>query len=131
MKWTIEYLEKDGIVSAKASGPMDWEEHTKFAQEMFSFARKHDSHRIFIDFLEMVPVLSVLQVDDLPKVLKEAGAGSKYKIAALHDMSSPRSSDFVFFKNAAALMSIQVQIFSDKEAAIAWLKTDTPAKESK
>jgi hypothetical protein len=131
MKWTIEYLEKDGIVSAKVSGPIDWEEHKKFAQEMFSLARKHSTQNIFIDFLEMVPALSVLQIDDLPKVLKEAGAGSKYKIAALHDMSSPHSSDFTFFKNAASLMSLQVQIFSDKEAAIAWLKIDTPAKEKR
>jgi len=57
MKWTIEYLEKDKIVAAKVNGLMDWDEHRKFAEELYPFAHKKGSHRILIDFREMIPIL--------------------------------------------------------------------------
>ena len=48
MKWTIEYLEKDRIVAAKLNGIMDWEEHRKFAEEIYPLAQEghtQDTHR--------------------------------------------------------------------------------------
>jgi len=123
MKWTFKYLEKEGIVSAKISGLINWENHIKFANEMASYARKHNSQKILIDFLELVPILTILEVDDLPKVLKEAGFGPEYKLAAIHDITSPHFDDFKFFKNAASLNSIRVEIFTNSEDAIAWLNS--------
>ena len=128
MNWTIDYLEKEEIVSAKISGIMDWDQHKKFAQEMFSLAVKHNSHRILIDFLDMKPNFTVLEIDDLPKQLKEIGIGPEYKIAAIHDPSSPKSDEFTFFTNVATLTSLQVQQFSNKKEAIAWLKSKSHDK---
>ncbi|MGD0551280.1 MAG: hypothetical protein ABSB25_01375 [Sedimentisphaerales bacterium] len=131
MKWTIEYLEKDGIVAAKINGIMDWEEHRKFAEELYPFARKKGSNRIVIDFREMIPDFTVLQIDDLPKMLKELGVGPDLRIAAVHDLSSPKSNEFTFFKNVATITSLHVEQFSDRNEAIAWLKasakTEKPA----
>jgi hypothetical protein len=123
MEWTIDYLEEGGIVFAKVIGLMDWEQHKKFAAEAFSFAREKGSHRILIDFRNMVPKFSILQIDDLPKLLKEFGVGPEDKIAAVHDPTSPKSGEFTFFKNVATIMSLQVQQFADKDEAIAWLKS--------
>ncbi|MBN2019057.1 MAG: STAS/SEC14 domain-containing protein [Sedimentisphaerales bacterium] len=128
MKWTVYYLEKDGIVLAKAAGLMDWEQHKAFAMEIYPFARKHKTNKILIDFREMVPSFTILQIDDLPRLLKEAGVGSDFRIAALHDPSAPHHSENVFFKNAAAIASIQVRYFTDTDMAIAWLKSDEPNK---
>ena len=122
MEWTIDYLEKDKIVCVKTSGLMTWEEHKRFAEEVFPFAIKHNSHKVFIDFREMVPDFTVLQIDDLPKMLKGIGLGPDFRIAALYDESSPHSSEFKFFKNTSFLESIKVQYFSDKDEALAWLK---------
>lgn len=123
MNWTIDYLEEDGIVYAKTSGTMDWDEHMRFAKETFSFAHKHCSHKILIDFLEMVPNFTILQIDDLPKVLKDYGIGPEHRIAALHDPSAPHCSENVFFKNVATIKSITVQYFTDKNEALNWLKS--------
>ena len=131
MKWTIEYLEKDGIVSAKINGIMDWDEHMKFAEELYPLARKKGCNRIVIDFREMIPDFTVLQIDDMPKLLKKLGVGPNLRIAAIHDPSSPKAGEFTFFKNVATIMSLQVQQFSGRNEAIAWLKasakTEKPA----
>ena len=123
MEWAFDYLEKEGIVAAKVIGLMDWDSHKKFAQEMFSFAVKHKSHKILIDFLEMTPKTTILEIDDMPKVLSDLGVGPGWKIAALHDPKSPKASEFDFFRNVAALLSIRVRHFADKNEAIAWLKS--------
>jgi hypothetical protein len=125
MKWTIEYLEKDGIVAAKINGIMDWEEHRKFAEELYPFARKKGSNRILIDFREMVPGLTVLQIDDLPKLLKEFGVEPDFRIAGIYDPSSLNAGKHTFFRNAATIMSLQVEHFAGRREAIAWLKAST------
>ena len=131
MKWTIEYLEKDKIVSAKINGIMDWEEHRKFAEEIYPLTRKKGAHRILIDFREMVPDFTVLQIDDLPQMLTELGVGPDLRIAAIHDPSSPKANEFAFFRNVATIMSLQVERFDNQEEAIKWLKTGVPTKTKK
>jgi len=124
MEWKIVYLEEDGIVSAKVAGVMDWDQHKKFAEEIYPFALKHGSHKVLIDFLEVVPEFTILQIDDLPRLLKELGVVPDFRIAALHDPSSPKSGEFKFFRDVATLMSIKVRHFSDAKKAIAWLKSE-------
>jgi hypothetical protein len=131
MKWTIEYLEKDGIVSAKITGVMNWEEHRKFAEELYPFAHKKGSNRILIDFREMVPGLTVLQIDDLPKMLKEFGVGPNLRIAGIYDPSSLKADNHTFFRNVATIMSLQVEHFASRNEAIAWLKATSQAKSKK
>ena len=131
MKWTIEYLEKDKIVTAKINGIMDWEEHKKFAEEIYPLVRKKDAHRILIDFREMVPDFTVLQIDDLPKMLMDLGVGPDLRIAAIHDPASPKANEFIFFRNVATIMSLHVEQFDNWGDAIKWLKTGVSAKSKK
>ena len=131
MKWTIEYLEKDKIVAAKLNGIMDWEEHRKFAEEIYPLTRKKGAHRILIDFREMIPNFTVLQIDDLPKMLTDLGVGPDLRIAAIHDPSSPKANEFTFFRNVATIMSLHVEQFTNWEEAIKWLKTGLLARSKK
>ncbi len=126
MKWTIEYLEKDAIVAAKINGVMGWNEHKKFAEEIFPFGRKKKANKILLDFREMTPDFTLLEVDDLPKMLKEIGVSGDIKIAAIHDMASPKASEHTFFKNTANILSLNVEIFSNRNDAISWLKAGSP-----
>jgi hypothetical protein len=128
MEWTIEYLKEYGIVSAKISGVMTWDEHKRFAEEVYPFARRQGVYKVLIDFVDMTPSFTILQIDDLPGLLMDIGVGPEYAIAAIHDLSSPKSSEFTFFKNVATIMSLRVQQFSDKDAAMAWLKSISPRK---
>jgi hypothetical protein len=124
MEWKFDYLKKEGIVSAKLKGVMDWEQHSKFAKEVFPFAKKHGSHKVLIDFLEVTPAFTILQIDDLPGFLSKLGVGPDLKIAAVHDPNSPKSSEFKFFKDVAALMSLNVRHFANSKEALDWLKSE-------
>ncbi len=125
MKWKIEYLEKEGIVSAQASGPTTIEEHSQFTTEAIACAREHNTHKIFIDFIKMAPDLTILQVDRMPEVLKQAGVTPEYKMAVLFDFSSPLKNNFVFFGNVTAISSLKVKPFSDKKSALEWLNEES------
>ncbi len=124
MEWKIEYLEEEGVVFSKVSGVMDWDQHRKWCEEAFSVARKHNSHKMLNDLWDMVPNFTILQIDDLPKVLAEAGAVPGHRIAAIYDPTSPHSSEFKFFRDVSVLMSIKVKYFTDAEEALAWLKSE-------
>jgi hypothetical protein len=128
MDWTIEYLKDCGIVSAKLSGVMTWDEHKKFAEELYPSARKQGIFKILIDFIDMTPSFTILQIDDLPKLLVDLGVGPEFKIAAVHNMESPKKSEHEFFRNVAILMHLRVQQFADKDEAMAWLKGGNPDK---
>jgi len=123
MDWTINYLKEAGIVSAKASGVMDWDEHKKFAEELYPLAKKHGVHKFLIDFRLMQPKFTILQIDDLPNMLREIGVEPGFKIASVYDPASPHSHEFRFFNNVATLLSIRVKQFEDPDEALAWLKS--------
>lgn len=123
MDWTIDYLEKDRIVHAKASGVMDWDEHKRFAEELYPFVKEHGAHKILIDFRQMEPKFTILQIDDLPRMLSEMGIGPGLKIASVYDPASPHSHEFKFFNNVANLLHIRVKQFIDPDEALTWLKS--------
>jgi hypothetical protein len=123
MQWSIHYLEEDGIVFAKTQGYSTWEQHKKFAEEMFEMGRKKGTHKFFVDHRGLVLGLSVPEIDDLPKMLKGIGVGPEDKAALLYDPSAPHSSEFIFLENVSLLSSLQFKVFSDKEKAAAWLKS--------
>lgn len=121
MAWTVDYLEDCGVVAAKLSGEMNWNVHREFAEAMYSLAKKKGVYKIFIDFTDMKPNFTVLQTDDLPDQLLEIGFGPEYKIAAIHDMSSPKKSEFDFFRNVASIKHLRVQQFASRDEAMTWL----------
>jgi len=124
MGWSIDYLEKDNIVCVKITGLMDWNLHRTFCKEVFPLVLRHGSQKIFIDFTEMVPDFTVLQIDDMPRLLrKDCEARPEFRIAGLYDESSPHTDEFVFFQNAAYIESINVQYFTSRDDALAWLKS--------
>ncbi|MFZ0035106.1 MAG: hypothetical protein WAK60_08995 [Sedimentisphaerales bacterium] len=124
MERTIDYLEKDGIVSAKVSGVMDWDENKRFAGELCSFAKKHGMYKTLIDFRQMQSKLTILQIDDMPNVLREIGVGPEFKTASVYDPAKSHSHEFEFFNNAATLRHIRVKQFTDPDEALTWLKSD-------
>jgi hypothetical protein len=120
----IEYLEEDAIVLVRLSGLMDFEEHKRFNAEMFACAREHNAHKFLVKMLDVIPRLTVLEIDDMPKALIECGAKPEYRIAALHNPPRPYDRGFVFFRNAASNRSITIKQFTRESEALAWLRVE-------
>ena len=128
MEWTINRLEKDNIICMKTLGPANWDQNKKMCEEAFSLAQKHGSHRFIVDHRKLEHGLSILQIDDIPEMLKQIGVTPQDKVAMLFDPASPISDAVKFFRDAAFLASLQLRIFSDKDKAIAWLKAENEEK---
>lgn len=124
MDLAIEYLEEDAIVLVKVTGIMDFEEHKRYAKETFSSLEKHNSHKVLVNMLDMIPRFTVLEIDDMPNTLIECGAKPEYKFAVLHDPPPPYDRGFAFFRNAASLKSIKIQPFTKMDEAYTWLKSE-------
>jgi len=124
MEWSIHYLEEDGIVFVKTQGYSTWKPHQKLAKEAIELGRKKGVHKFLVDHRDMVLGLSVLEIDDLPKMFKEIGLRPEDKTAILYDPSAPLSSEYTFLENVARLSSLRFKVFSDKDKAIAWLKSN-------
>ena len=125
MEWSVYYLEEDGLVFAKISGLINWDKNKELSEEILSTGRKYGSSRFLIDHRDGTLSLSILEIDDIPKMFKEIGLCPSDKMAILYNADSSHSSEFVFFQNVSQLASLQVKIFTDKEQALYWLKSES------
>jgi hypothetical protein len=98
------------------------------AQKALAAARHHETKKVLVDHRLLQSNLTILQIDDLPKLLKEIGVGPEYKVAILFDPMSPRSGDFKFFQNVSIISSLQFKVFSEHGEAIEWLKAEDTGK---
>ena len=132
MKWEIEHNKKEDIVVVKTSGLITWDDNKIMTQEAFAAAKHHDTKKVLVDHRLLQTNLTILQIDDLPRLFKEIGIGPEYKVVILFDPASPRSGNFTFFQNVSILSSLQFRVFSELAEAIEWLKakneTEKPAK---
>jgi len=124
MEWTIEYLEEDSIVSVKILSPADIEGIRELCLEMDKLAREHNTHRYIMDHRGVGVTMSVFDIDAVPGMLKEIEADFEGKIVILMDPSAPKKNLFNFLKNILNLESMQLELFFDKDKAIAWLKSE-------
>ncbi|MGA2171638.1 MAG: hypothetical protein ABSG82_01315 [Sedimentisphaerales bacterium] len=129
MEWKIDYLEQDGIVRMKTSGPATFDHNKKMSEEALALAHKNGSNRFLVDHRDLEHGLSTLQVDDMPRMLKQIGVTPEDRIAIVFNPTSPISNAFQFFRNSAFIQSLQVRIFIDPDEAITWLKS-APSNES-
>lgn len=128
MKWEIEHNKKDGIVAVKTSGLITWDEIKLMTQEAFAAAKHHSTKKVIVDHRQLQANLTILQIDDLPKLFRETGIGPEYKVAILFDPASPRNGNFTFFQNVSIISSLQFRVFPEPAEAIEWLKTEDETK---
>jgi hypothetical protein len=125
MDWSVYYLEQDGLVFAKTTSLINWDKNKKLTEEVLSIGRRYGFSRFLIDHRDGTLNLSILEIDDIPKMFKEIGLCPQDKMAILYKPDLSHSSGFVFFQNVSQLASLQVKIFTDKEQALAWLKSES------
>ena len=122
MKWSILYLEGEDIVFAKPEGYLTWAQNKRLTEEMLELGRKRGTKRFFIDHRNATLGLSVLEIDDLPKMFKKIGVGPEDKTAILYNPSKSASGAFAFLENVSQLSLLQFKVFSDKDEATIWLR---------
>ena len=122
MKWEIDYIEDNGIVKAKTSGQIGWNDKIKLGEEMLAAGRRKNVNAFLVDQKEAAFGLSVLEVDRLPEKFRNIGFSDTDKIAILVNPESANSNLFTFLQNVFTINALQIQIFTDTDDATAWLK---------
>ena len=130
MKWEINYKKEDGIVVVKTSGLITWDDTKLMTQEAFAAAIKRNTKKVLVDHRLLQANLTILQIDDLPKLFKETGIGPEYKVAILFDPASPKKSNFTFFQDVSTISFLNFRVFCEPAEAIEWLKEGDAIKDT-
>ncbi|MFA5422707.1 MAG: STAS/SEC14 domain-containing protein [Phycisphaerae bacterium] len=121
MEWKIDYIEDQGIVTVKTSGVANWDEFKKMCEETLAAGREHETHKFFADHRELEPGLSILEIDEMPKMFRGIGLEGHDRIATLYSPVS--ESKFKFFQSISNMAFLNFKLFEDEDEAMAWLKT--------
>ena len=130
MQWEIDYKKEDGIVVVKTSGLITWDDTKLMTQEAFAAAKHHGTKKVLVDHRQLQTNLTILQIDDLPKLFKEIVIGPEYKVAILFDPASPKRSNFTFFQDVLTISFLNFRVFSEPARAIEWLKEENTIKDT-
>jgi len=122
MNWKINYVGDRRIVQVKPSGPMSWDDKKKFGEEALAAGRKRNINAFLLNQKETAFGLSVLEINRLPAVLKNAGFGQKDKVSILLNSDSVKGNLLGFLQNILSLGPLQIKVFIDRRKATAWLK---------
>ena len=122
MTWTIDFLENIGIVKIKTSGPISLEDKKKLSAEALAAGRQKRINSFLVDNQESHLSLSILEIDQLPKIFREAGFVKNDKVAILVRPDTLAGGVLRFIENVFYLSSLQIRIFSDADKAASWLK---------
>jgi hypothetical protein len=125
MKWEIGYVEDQGIIKAKTSGLMSWNDKKKLSEEMLAAGRTKNVNAFLVDQKETSFGLSVLEIDRLPEMFRNIGFDIKDKIAILINSDLSNTPLFKFLQDVFSLSSLSVRVFTDTDEATAWLKKKT------
>ncbi|MGA2094375.1 MAG: hypothetical protein ABSH16_13385 [Sedimentisphaerales bacterium] len=123
MDWTIEYNEKEKILFVKTSGAGTWDENRKLCKEIFAAARKNRTHRFLVQHSGGIK-LSIVEIDRIPDLLEKMDVCAEDRAALVYDPASPGSTMLTFLKNVLYLRSYHLQLFTDIDKAVAWLKSE-------
>jgi hypothetical protein len=120
MKWTIDYLEEEGVISIKTSGVNNWDELKQMCREAFRIGQEHNAHKYLADHQDLQEGLSVLQIDDMPRMFREIGLEAEDKVALVYRPDMEKK--FKFFQSVSDYALLNFKLFTDKDEAIKWLK---------
>lgn len=124
MSWEIEFVGKDGILHLKAKGVMNIDLIKQMSSQTISSAAEHGTNKYLVDFREMVPEVSTMNINDLPKIFHEFGMTHGSCMAMVFSPSSEKKEDFFFFETVSRNQGLRIRLFMDLNEASQWLKRD-------
>ena len=122
MPWKIEILDEPKAVSARLEGPMRLVMVKEVAAAAIRAAAEHRLDKYYTDERGLQPQLSTMEIHGLPDALGAMGLGRHDKVAILYTESSPKAIDFRFFETRAQNRGYSVQLFTEPEKALRWLR---------
>ena len=119
MNLELKYDGDQDIIRGRVHGTLDAAVAKAVAGEVAQLVQNHGCHRFLIDLRGTQVTSSTIEIYSIPRVVKEVGVPGGLKRALVVTEITP---DFDFLETTSVNVGNQVKLFTDPEAAIAWLK---------
>lgn len=119
MNYELRYDGDLGIIRGVVHGKLDAAVARMVAGEVAQLVEDHGCRRFLIDLRGTQVTSSTLEIYTIPRVVKEVGVPGGLKRALVVTEITP---DFEFLETASVNAGNLVRLFTEPEAALAWLK---------
>ena len=121
MKWQIEYRQDVEIISTEISGTVTLEGIKKVSAELVEFAKQKVANRFITKFCDISQDISIVEIYNLPKIMRDLGIKNSDRIAIVYPTDSPLKSLFAFFDTRCFNSSLDMKVFSNFDKGYDWL----------
>jgi hypothetical protein len=123
MSWTIKQNTKLDLIEIIFSGPITGPDLRQATSDCISQAKEMGTMNYLIDASAMELSGSIADLYDLPnKQYKEEGVDRRSRAAVILPLSQKERDNIRFYETACKNQGWQVQVFSERQEAVAWLR---------
>ena len=121
MPYTIDYNQEDDCIMVKVVGELDLSMLGRMAGDVAKIVQKQGCRRILNDMRDAKPIKSTIDIYDMPEMARKSGVKQVCKRALV---VLEATDDFHFLETVFINQGHQVKMFTDLDAAKAWLYED-------
>lgn len=122
MPWHVEYLPDAHIILVTNSGALNYTDYKNQTIKARKLAKQHKTHGTLVDDRDLINNASEFDLIDMPDLYEELSVSSHSRIAIWVDQEKIQNKQFLFFEEICTKRGWQVKLFTDKSAAISWIK---------
>lgn len=125
--WRIELREAERVVVVTTEGSFALQTFLAMVPEALAAGAERGYTRFVLDYRLMRPRLATSEIYELPVALERLGWRRGMHVAVVHAASHASAAEFQFFANLAVARAFQYCLFTEFEAALAWVAAAEPA----
>lgn len=121
MPYTINFLDKEGIIESVSTGKLTFEDYSNQSKEAIELALKKNTNLFFLDTSNLSASIKASEILSIPDFWESIGTPRTYKLAVLIPKDASLYEDIKFFETVCRNRGWHTKLFEKKEAAIEWL----------
>lgn len=124
MKYSLFYLENDGIIFIGAEGRFDFSEFLQKTKEAVALSVEHECNKILVDCsLITSGNTNMSKLISIPEEYEKNKVTRSYKIGLVGSNDPAANKNVIFYETVCRNRGWSAQIFLDLESAKEWLKS--------
>ena len=122
MSSEVVYNSKHNVVSAKATGVLNYDVGKGLVEKFLKVAVDHKCHKVFCDYSKMKLPVSILEIYDNADHFELWGVPRNFLIAVVY---SEGQKVYKFWETIVRNRGFAARVFNDKDEALKWLANVT------
>lgn len=118
MPYTLAYDPEADLIVGSIQGAFNTALVQDYFRAVLTLAREKNCTRVLTDMRNSKPRMTVLEIDDLPRFAADLGLTPMVRRALV---VADDFEDYAFYRSSSVIRKQNVRIFTDMDAAKAWL----------